>query len=200
MSKDDKISKTAKEKTEDILDKEKIQDSEEIKEQNSQDDSNERNADKNPEDEVSTKQSQSANEEDTEGFQEKYMRLMADFQNYKKRVEKEKSDIFAFANEKIILDILNVLDNFERAILQGSSDDKFLEGMNMVLKQQNQVLINAGVEEIKSNGEEFDPNMHNAIMMEESGDIESGKITETLQKGYLLKGKVLRPSMVKVKK
>ncbi len=188
MSKEDNTNKSSNDQSEEILE-----------DQNEMKDGNQDETVSETEDD-SIKQQTPEEIAEEESFQQKYLRLMADFQNYKKRVEKEKSDIFAFANEKIIVDILNVLDNFERAISQGSEDSKFLEGMDMVFKQQLQVLTNAGVEEIKSDGEEFDPNIHNAIMMEEEGDMESGKITETLQKGYSLKGKVLRPSMVKVKK
>lgn len=128
----------------------------------------------------------------------KYMRLMADFQNFKRRTEKEKSDIYAFANEKIVKELLDVIDNFERALAAGNNGDKFLEGMEMILKQLLAVLERAGVTEIKCLGEEFDPNFHNAVMTEDSTEYESGKVTEVLQKGYILNGRVVRPVMVKV--
>ncbi len=128
----------------------------------------------------------------------KYMRLMADFQNFKRRTEKEKSDIYAFANEKIVKELLDVIDNFERAIAAGAGGDKFLEGMEMILKQLLAVLERAGVTEIKCLGEDFDPNFHNAVMTEDSAQYESGKVIEVLQKGYLLNGRVVRASMVKV--
>ncbi|MDD4377269.1 MAG: nucleotide exchange factor GrpE [Eubacteriales bacterium] len=137
-------------------------------------------------------------EEKEEPINMQYMRLMADFQNYKKRVEKEKGDIYAYANEKIVTDLLDVIDNFERALAQGSQDESFIEGMEMIFKQYMGVLEKAGLEEIKAFSEDFDPNYHNAVMTEDNSDFESGKITEVLQKGYLLNGKVIRPSMVKV--
>lgn len=133
-----------------------------------------------------------------EALNTKYLRLMADFQNYKRRTEKEKSDIYAFANEKIVSELLNVIDNFERALDAGDEGDSFVEGMNLIFKQLQGVLEKAGVVEIEALGREFDPNFHHAVMTEDSEEYESGKITAVLQKGYLLNDKVIRPSMVKV--
>ena len=140
------------------------------------------------------------NEKDPEeeALNTKYLRLMADFQNYKRRTEKEKSDIYAFANEKIVSELLNVIDNFERALDAGDEGDSFVEGMNLIFKQLQGVLEKAGVVEIEALGREFDPNFHHAVMTEDSEEYESGKITAVLQKGYLLNDKVIRPSMVKV--
>lgn len=140
------------------------------------------------------------NEKDPEeeALNTKYLRLMADFQNYKRRTEKEKSDIYAFANEKIVSELLNVIDNFERALDAGNEGDSFVEGMNLIFKQLQGVLEKAGVVEIEALGREFDPNFHHAVMTEDSEEYESGKITAVLQKGYLLNNKVIRPSMVKV--
>ena len=133
-----------------------------------------------------------------EALNMKYMRLMADFQNFKRRTEKEKSDIYAFANEKIVSELLNVIDNFERALALGQEGDSFVEGMNLIFKQLQGVLEKAGVKEIEALGQEFDPNFHNAVMMEDTDEFESGKVSCVLQKGYTLNNKVIRPSMVKV--
>ncbi|MCI8610122.1 MAG: nucleotide exchange factor GrpE [Firmicutes bacterium] len=133
-----------------------------------------------------------------EALNVKYLRLMADFQNFKRRTEKEKSDIYAYANEKIVGELLDVIDNFERALTHGAAGDSFAEGMNMIFKQLQGVLEKANVLEIKAQGEDFDPNFHNAVMTEDSAEYESGKVTAVLQKGYTLNGKVIRPSMVKV--
>ena len=129
----------------------------------------------------------------------KYMRLMADFQNQKKRFEKEKADIYQFANEDLVKSLLEVVDNFDRA-LDASQDDgsKFREGMEMVFKQLMGALEKAGVSEIKALGEDFDPNFHNAVMMEETDEYESNKVSGVMQKGYTLNSRVIRPSMVKV--
>lgn len=160
----------------------------------------------NKEEEVPAEENQSTSAEENqnsaaeEEFKEKYMRLAADFQNYKRRTEKEKSDIYAYANEKIVTELLDVIDNFERAMLhQGScADDSMAEGMGMILKQLLGVLEKNNVEEMKAQGQEFDPNFHNAVMTENSVNYESGQVTQVLQKGYLLNGKVIRPAMVKV--
>ena len=136
--------------------------------------------------------------EEEEGLNTKYLRLMADFQNYKRRVEKEKSDIYAYANEKIVSELLDVIDNFERALLHEAADESFAEGMKMIFKQLTGVLEKAGLEEINALGEDFDPNFHNAVMTEDNADYDSGTVTEVMQKGYMLNKKVIRPSMVKV--
>ena len=127
----------------------------------------------------------------------RYLRLMADFQNYKKRVEKEKRDLYSYANEKIMGDLLTVMDNFERA-LEHDADENFKEGIEMIFKQLSDVLEKDGLAEIPALGEEFDPNVHSAVMTEETEDYESGKVSGVMQKGYTLNGKVIRPAMVKV--
>lgn len=127
----------------------------------------------------------------------RYLRLMADFQNYKKRVEKEKKDLYAYANENIMSDLLTVMDNFERA-LEHDADENFKEGIELIFKQLQDALEKSGLAEIPALGEDFDPNVHNAVMAEETEDYESGKVSGVMQKGYTLNGKVIRPSMVKV--
>lgn len=136
--------------------------------------------------------------EEEEALNVKYLRLMADFQNFKRRSEKEKSDIYAYANEKIVGELLNVIDNFERALQHDCADEKYVEGMRMIFQQFSGVLEKAGLEEIAALGEDFDPNFHNAVMTEDNPEFGSGKVTEVLQKGYLLNKKVIRPTMVKV--
>ena len=128
------------------------------------------------------------------------MRLMADFQNYKKRVEKQRSETFAFANEKIMLKLLDVLDNFERGLKANHENESFKEGMEMILKQLKDVLLDNGLMEIEAENMEFDPNIHNAVLMEDTDFVESGKVSGILQKGYSLNGKVIRPAMVKGKR
>ena len=130
----------------------------------------------------------------------KYLRLAADFQNFRRRVEKEKSDIYAYANEKIALDIIDVMDNFERALQHSEecADKQFVEGIGTIYKQLKSVLDKNNIVEIKAEGEDFDPNFHNAVTSEENSDFESGKVIQALQKGYTLNDKVIRPSMVRV--
>ena len=130
----------------------------------------------------------------------KYLRLAADFQNFRRRVETEKSDIYAYANEKIALDIIDVMDNFERALQHSEecADKQFVEGIGKIYKQLKSVLDKNNIVEIKAEGEDFDPNFHNAVTSEENSDFESGKVIQALQKGYTLNDKVIRPSMVRV--
>lgn len=133
---------------------------------------------------------------------DRYMRLMAEFQNYKKRVASEKSDIHAFANEKIVTELVEVLDNFERALENDPAADieAYTKGMGMIFEQMKTALVKAGLEEVEALGEEFDPTVHNAVMTEDSEEYESGKVSKVLQKGYTLNKKVIRPAMVTVTK
>jgi len=138
-------------------------------------------------------------QEPDEELNTRYMRLMADFQNYKRRVANEKADIYAYANEKIISELLDVADNFERALsLEADASESYVEGMGMIFKSFKDVLERAGLLEIEALGTDFDPNVHNAVMVVAGSGRESGKINEVIQKGYKLNNKVIRPSMVKV--
>ena len=134
--------------------------------------------------------------EEDEDLNTRYMRLMADFQNFRRRTEKEKSDIYAFGNEKLVSDLLPVLDNFERALAAAPEGDKFAEGMELIYKQMVDVLKKNKVEEIEAEGKVFDPNLHNAVMRQAKEGAESDTIITVLQKGYTLNGKVVRPSTV----
>ena len=139
-----------------------------------------------------------ASEEGDDPWQTKYMRLMAEFQNYKKRTAKEISDIRSSASEKVMGSILDVLDNFERAFEQGTTDEKYAEGIENIFKQLLAVLGQSGLAEMNVLGEDFDPNFHSAAVMEDTEEYDSGKISGVIQKGYTLNGKVIRPPMVKV--
>nr|WP_298573428.1 nucleotide exchange factor GrpE [uncultured Mogibacterium sp.] len=138
-------------------------------------------------------------EEDSEA---KYLRLMAEFQNYKKRVAKEKTDIHSYANEKIVTELLEVLDNFERALASETSVEAegYAQGMKLIFDQLLGVLTKSGLEEVKALGEDFDPNLHNAVMTSDSDEYDSNKVCNVLQKGYSLNGRVIRPAMVTVAK
>ena len=137
---------------------------------------------------------------------ERYMRLMAEFQNFKRRAAKEKTDIHAFANERIVNDLLPVLDNFERALgteAEASENEElknYAKGMELIFEQLKGALEKAGVKEIEALGEDFDPNVHNAVMTEQTDEYEDGKISKVMQKGYKLNDRVVRPSMVAVNK
>ena len=142
-----------------------------------------------------------ASEEPQESESERYVRLLAEFQNFKKRAAKEKTDIHAYANEKLMTDLLPVLDNFERALETKTEEvESYAKGMELIFQQMKTALENHGLKEIAAQGEDFDPNKHSAVMTEESDELESGKVSKVLQKGYELNGRVIRPAMVAVAK
>ncbi|WP_408954874.1 nucleotide exchange factor GrpE [Natroniella sp. ANB-PHB2] len=139
--------------------------------------------------------------EEKEKYLKRVKRLKADFANYKKRMAKEKKKIVSNANKNLILEVLPVIDNFERALASSKNSDDFselLEGVEMIYKQLLKVLTTNGIEEIKTVGEEFDPNYHEAVGKVESEEYDSGIIVDEMQKGYLFEGTLLRAAMVKV--
>ena len=130
---------------------------------------------------------------------DKYMRLAAEYQNYRRRTDAEKTGIAQYANERIAKDLLNVVDSFERALeTSETTDEGFKNGVDLIYKQLMTVLNNFGVSVIETEGKEFDPNFHSAVMSEEVEGVEPGMILMELQKGYMLNDRLLRPSMVKV--
>jgi molecular chaperone GrpE len=137
-------------------------------------------------------------------YEDLLKRKQADFENYKKRTQKEAQDFKKYANMEIVLDVLNMMDDFERAIesTESSKDfDALHEGILLVEKQIRTVLENKyGVKVIEAVGKEFDPTIHDAIMMEESEKHEEDTVIEDFQKGYTMHDRVIRPSKVKVAK
>jgi molecular chaperone GrpE len=136
-----------------------------------------------------------------EELNNKYLRAQADLQNFRTRVNKEKEQMLKYSSQRAIEALLPVVDNFERAIAasQDAADVETLkQGIDMVFRQLQQVLEQEGVTTVPGVGEPFDPNMHQAVMQEDSSEYESGIIIEEFQKGYKLKDRVIRPSMVKV--
>lgn len=133
-----------------------------------------------------------------EELKNQLLRLQADFINYKNRTEREKSNSIILANEGLILKLLPVLDNFNRAFTHANLEDDTIKGFVMIKDQFESVLKSETVEEIESDGAVFDPNLHNAVMTESKDGVESGIVLETFEKGYKIKDKVIRPSMVKV--
>lgn len=131
----------------------------------------------------------------------KLTRLQADFVNFKKRSEKEQERSIAYGVESFAIQLLPILDNFQRALdSETDKESSLYKGVEMILNQLKSLLTNKGIEEIEDIGVDFDPNIHNAISMEESEEFEAGKVISVLQKGYRMKDKVIRPSMVIVSK
>ncbi|MCM1134377.1 MAG: nucleotide exchange factor GrpE [Clostridium sp.] len=144
---------------------------------------------------------QEALKEKIEELEDKVKRQMAEFDNFRKRTEKEKSAMFEMGAKSVIEKILPVVDNFERglsAIPEEQKGDAFAEGMEMIYKQLLSELEKMEVKPIPAVGEEFDPNFHNAVMQVESEEYESGVIAQELQKGYTYRDSVVRHSMVAV--
>lgn len=140
-------------------------------------------------------------DEQIEELNDRVKRQMAEFENFRKRTEKEKSQMFDMGAKTIIEKILPVVDNFERGfttIQDEDKDDAFVKGMDMVYKQLMMELSNAGVTPIEAVGKEFDPEFHNAVMQVESEEFESGVVAAEFQKGYMYKDSVVRHSMVSV--
>jgi molecular chaperone GrpE len=141
----------------------------------------------------------SALREENQKLRDQYMRSRADFDNYRKRTEREKAEYFRYALADTFRDILPVLDNFERALAAdtGVADD-FRTGVEMIQKQLADVLARGGLVTIDPAGEPFDPNFHEAIARHETTDVAPHVVVDVLQKGYLLHDRLLRPAMVRV--
>jgi len=135
---------------------------------------------------------------------DKLLRLQADFENTRKRLEKEKQDFIKFANEGIILELLNVLDDLERTIELAESGHQdlssFLKGVEMILSHLYEMLKEYGVKPIEAKGKIFDPHLHEALMQAENAELPEHTIVEEMQKGYMLNNRVIRTSKVKVSK
>jgi molecular chaperone GrpE len=132
---------------------------------------------------------------------QKYLRAQADFDNFRRRARKEKEDQASYASLPVIEQFLPALDNFERALASSKETrdaESLAKGVEMVLRQMEQVLTTEGLEVISTVGEAFDPTVHQAVMQVESEEFEAGTVVEELQKGYKLKDRVIRPAMVKV--
>lgn len=131
-------------------------------------------------------------------FRDRYMRTLADFENFRKRSEREKADFQRYALASVIRELLPVLDNFDRALEHGEEGDEFHKGVSLIYKQLSEVLQRHGVKPITESGVRFDPNIHEAVIREEDSSVPSHTVTAILQKGYFLHDRLLRPAMVKV--
>ena len=136
-------------------------------------------------------------------LKDKYLRTLAEYENFRKRSEKEKAQMFELGAKSIIEALLPVVDNFERALSHVQEEEKdspFVKGVEGIYKQIQKMFADCNIQEIEALGKKFDPALHNAVMTEEEGDAEEDTITQDLQKGYTYRGNVVRHSMVKVKK
>ncbi|HCV5720379.1 TPA: nucleotide exchange factor GrpE [Staphylococcus aureus] len=204
-NKDESVEKNTESTVEETNVKQNIDDSVEQAEESKghlQDEAIEETSDENVIEEIDPKD-QKINElqQLADGNEEKYLRLYAEFENYKRRIQKENEINKTYQAQRVLTDILPAIDNIERA-LQIEGDDETFKSLQKGVQMVHESLINAlkdnGLEVIKTEGEAFDPNIHQAVVQDDNPDFESGEITQELQKGYKLKDRVLRPSMVKV--
>ncbi|WP_272037710.1 nucleotide exchange factor GrpE [Paenibacillus sp. JJ-100] len=138
---------------------------------------------------------------EAEESQQRLMRAQADFDNFRRRTQREKEDLAKYASMKLITELVPVIDNFERAMAtvpEGTETESFAKGIQMILRQLETVLASEGLAAMETVGQPFNPEFHQAIMQVDSEEHEEGIVVEEVQKGYMLKDKVLRPAMVKV--
>jgi len=129
------------------------------------------------------------------------LRMKADFENTKKRLERDKMDAIKFANERLLADILPIVDNLDRAMTslsEGHDPEKVKQGLKIAQEEIHQVLELHGVEMVKSVGTEFDPKFHEAVAVVESTDVKDGVVVDEIQRGYILNGRLIRPSRVRI--
>ena len=155
--------------------------------------------------ESTEEETSSGKEENAELVQlkDKYLRTLAEYENFRKRSEKEKAQMFELGAKSIIEQLLPVVDNFERALEHISEEEKensFVKGVEGIYKQIQKMFSDCDIQAIEAVGQKFNPALHNAVMTEEEGDAEEDIVTADLQKGYTYRGNVVRHSMVKVKK
>ena len=131
-------------------------------------------------------------------FRDRYLRTLADFENFRKRAEREKADFQRYALAGVIRDLLPVIDNFDRALEHAEEGDEFHKGVALIYKQLFDVLQRHGLKSISDSGVRFDPNIHEAVVREEDPSVPSHTVVAVLQKGYFLHDRLLRPAMVKV--
>ncbi|CCL11562.1 TPA: nucleotide exchange factor GrpE [Clostridioides difficile] len=148
---------------------------------------------------INSKLAEKKLQDELDELNDKYQRLQAEYANYRRRTQQEKETIGVFANEKIITELIPVIDSMERALdACEDKEDTMYKGISLVHKQLIDTLVKFGVEEIEAESKEFDPNLHLAVMQESVDGVEANQIVMVLQKGYKLGTKVVRPSMVKV--
>ena len=144
------------------------------------------------------KEKKDKKDEQIEELTDRLKRQMAEFDNFRKRTEKEKSSMYIIGAKDIVEKMLPIVDNFERGLAQAPEDDPFAEGMKMIYKQMMTAFDEMGVKAIEAVGKEFDPNLHNAVMHVEDESVGENVVVEEFQKGYTYKDFVVRHSMVKV--
>ena len=140
-------------------------------------------------------------EKATEDYKDKWLRALAEYENLKKRFEREKIEFLRFSNERILTELLPIIDDFDRAhdaAKEHTHGEVFSKGVEMILNQLHKLLNDNGVEKIKSVGEKFDPHMHEAIATVQTGEHPEDTIVEEISPGYMMNGRLLRAARVRI--
>jgi molecular chaperone GrpE len=133
--------------------------------------------------------------EERDGLYDRLLRKQAEFENYKKRVERERSEFVQFASAELMKELLNALDSFDLALRNAGGD---LRGFELIYKQLQDTMGRFGLKAIEVKGQKFDPNIHQAVSTQPTDDVEENTIVEEMRRGYMLNGRLLRPAMVTV--
>ncbi|WP_392449802.1 nucleotide exchange factor GrpE [Staphylococcus massiliensis] len=176
---------------------------EEVQSQDSEDNQNENNEEQSESNEQVDEKDQEIEQlkKEVDEKEDQFLRLRAEFENYKRRIQKENETLKKYQSQQVLTDILPTLDNLERALQIEGSDESFQslkKGVQMVYDSLGKALEENGMEVIETTGHEFDPNVHQAVMQDDNSEYDSSIVTAELQKGYKLKERVLRAAMVKV--
>ncbi len=185
--------KDLKEAVEEQLKKDEAELLEEVSEEEEEEEESEEESE-----EDQKKKKKDKKDEMIEDLQDRVKRQMAEFENFRKRSEKEKSHMFDTGQKNVIEKILPIIDNFERGLSEAKEGDPFADGMSMIYKQLLTSFEQLGVTEIEAVGQQFDPELHNAVMHVEDENYGENEVVEVMQKGYKLHDEVIRHSMVKV--
>ena len=129
---------------------------------------------------------------------DRLLRRQAEFDNFRRRAERERADVLEYAHTESVRAIVPILDDFERALKMESADREYARGMELIYQRLSDALKKLGLEPISSKGQKFDPNLHHAVDTVETSDVEDHTVLEEFQRGYNFRGRLLRPAMVKV--
>ena len=206
--KDEEIKKSSEEQGTEEIKEENVEETMEESQENKEAAEDSENAEASENDEAAAEDDETVKikekyEAEIADLKDKYTRLYAEFDNFRKRTEKEKIQNFDFGAREVIEKLLPVVDNFERAlgtVEKEDEEDAFTKGVQGIYKQIEKLFEDLQVKAIKAEGEKFDPNLHNAVMTDTESDAPEDTVTQDLQKGYTYKDQVIRHSMVKVKK
>ncbi|HZU26742.1 MAG TPA: nucleotide exchange factor GrpE [Bryobacteraceae bacterium] len=135
---------------------------------------------------------------ESQDLQDRLLRRQAEFENFRRRAERERADILEYASTDTVRSLLPIIDDFERALKVESADKEYVRGMELIYNRLSEALKKLGLEPIEAVGQMFDPNLHHAVDREETQEHEDQKVLDEYQRGYYFRGKLLRPAMVKV--